>query len=137
MSSERLSKIDHVIERGIKAGGYPGASVVVGRRGAAVWEKGFGQLGWNASDPEVTPGTIYDIASLTKVVGTTTAVMLLYDEDKIQLDEPVKTYLPEFSGGNKDLVTVRMLLEHRSGLPPGRDLWRMHGTAADARNAVI
>jgi CubicO group peptidase (beta-lactamase class C family) len=137
MSAERLAKIDHVIERGIKAGGYPGAAVVVGRRGSAVWEKGFGHLGWNASDADVTPGSIYDLASLTKVVGTTTAVMLLYDEEKIQLDEPVKTYLPEFSGGNKDLVTVRMLLEHRSGLPAGRDLWRIASSPADARRAVL
>jgi CubicO group peptidase (beta-lactamase class C family) len=126
-----------VIERGIKAGGYPGAAVVVGRRGSAVWEKGFGRLGWSSSDAEVTPNTIYDLASQTKVVGTTTAVMLLYDEEKIQLDEPVKTYLPEFSGGNKDLVTVRMLLEHRSGLPAGRDLWRIASSPADARRAVL
>ena len=137
MSAERLAKIDHVIERGIKAGGYPGASVVVGRRGAAVWEKGFGHLGWNPSDPRVTANTIYDVASLTKVVGTTTAVMLLYDDEKIQLDEPVKTYLPEFAGGNKDLVTVRMLLEHRSGLPAGRELWRVASSPADARRAVL
>ena len=137
MSAERLAKIDHVIERGIKAGGYPGAAVVVGRRGSAVWQKGFGHLGWNASDADVTANTIYDLASLTKVVGTTTAVMLLFDEDKIQLDEPVKTYLPEFSGGNKDLVTVRMLLEHRSGLPAGRDLWRIASSPADARRAVL
>jgi serine-type D-Ala-D-Ala carboxypeptidase len=137
MSAERLAKIDHVIERGIKAGGYPGASVVVGRRGAAVWEKGFGHIGWSSSDPEVTANTIYDLASLTKVVGTTTAVMLLFDENKIALDEPVKTYLPEFSGGNKDLVTIRMLLEHRSGLPAGRDLWRIADSPDDARRAVL
>ena len=137
MSAERLAKIDHVIERGIKAGGYPGAAVVVGRRGAAVWQKGFGHLGWNPSDASVTANTIYDLASLTKVVGTTTAVMLLYDDEKIQLDEPVKTYLPEFSGGNKDSVTVRMLLEHRSGLPAGRDLWRIASSPADARRAVL
>src|ERR1700694_4078129 len=49
MSAARLAKIDHVIERGITAGGYPGAAVVVGRRGSAVWEKGFGRLGWSAS----------------------------------------------------------------------------------------
>jgi serine-type D-Ala-D-Ala carboxypeptidase len=137
MSAERLAKIDYVVERGIKAGGYPGASVVVGRRGAAVWERGFGHLGWNSSDAKVSASTIYDLASLTKVVGTTTAVMLLFDEDKIKLDEPVKSYLPEFSGGNKDLVTVRMLLEHRSGLPAGRDLWRLASSPADARRAVL
>jgi CubicO group peptidase (beta-lactamase class C family) len=136
MSAERLAKIDHVIERGIKAGGYPGAAVVVGRRGAAVWEKGFGRLAWNSST-EVSANTIYDLASLTKVVGTTTAVMLLFDEGKIELDQPAKTYLPEFSGGDKDLVTVRMLLEHRSGLPAGRDLWRLASSPADARRAVL
>lgn len=137
MSAERLAKIDHVVQRGIKAGGFPGAAVVVGRRGAAVWEKGFGKLGWSSSDQPVTENTIYDLASLTKVVGTTTAVMLLFDEDKIRLDEPVRTYLPEFSGGDKDIVTVRMLLEHRSGLPAGRDLWRLASSPADARRAVL
>jgi serine-type D-Ala-D-Ala carboxypeptidase len=137
MSAERLAKIDHVVERGISAGGYPGAAVVVGRRGAAVWEKGFGRIGWNSSDAAVSENTIYDLASLTKVVGTTTALMLLFDEGKVKLDEPVHSYLPDFTGGNKDLVTVRMLLEHRSGLPAGRDLWRIASSPADARRAVI
>ena len=138
MSSERLAKIDHVVERGISAGGYPGASVVVGRRGAAVWEKGFGKLSWERGSAPVTADrTIYDLASLTKVVGTTTAVMVLYDEGKIRLDDPVSVYVPEFSGGDKDRVTVRMLLEHRSGLPAGRDLWRIAHSPAEARAAVI
>ena len=64
MSSDRLETIDRVIQRGIAAGGYPGAAVVVGRRGAAVWEKGFGHLGWTANSPSVLPDrTIYDLAS--------------------------------------------------------------------------
>jgi CubicO group peptidase (beta-lactamase class C family) len=138
MSSERLAKIDHVIERGISAGGYPGAAVVVGRRGAAVWQKGFGKLSWEkGSTPVAAARTIYDLASLTKVVGTTTAVMVLYDEGKIRLDDPVSVYVPEFSGGDKDRVTVRMLLEHRSGLPAGRDLWRIAHSPEEARVAVI
>jgi CubicO group peptidase (beta-lactamase class C family) len=138
MSSERLEKIDHVIQRGISAGGYPGASVVVGRRGAAVWEKGFGKLSWDRNSAQVTPDrTIYDLASLTKVVGTTTALMVLYDEGKIHLDDPVSQYIPAFSGGAKDRVTLRMLLEHRSGLPAGRDLWRTAHTPAEARDEVI
>lgn len=138
MSSERLAKIDHVVQRGIAAGGYPGAAVVVGRRGAAVWEKGIGRLSWEKTSAWVsTDRTIYDLASLTKVVGTTSALMVLYDEGKIRLDEPVKTYIPEFSGGEKDRVTLRMLLEHRSGLPAGRDLWRIAHTPEEARAAVI
>jgi serine-type D-Ala-D-Ala carboxypeptidase len=138
MSSERLAKIDHVVERGISAGGYPGAAVVVGRRGAAVWEKGFGKLSWESSSTRVSADkTIYDLASLTKVVGTTTAIMVLYDEGKIHLDDPVSVYIPEFSGGAKDRVTVRMLLEHRSGLPAGRDLWRSAHSPEEARAEVI
>jgi CubicO group peptidase (beta-lactamase class C family) len=138
MSSERLAKIDHVIERGIAAGGYPGGSVVVGRRGAAVWEKGFGRQSWEkTSAPVSADKTIYDLASLTKVVGTTSALMILYDEGRIRLDDPVSHYVPAFSGGPKDQVTVRMLLEHRSGLPAGRDLWRIAHTPEEAREAVI
>ena len=138
MSSERLAKIDHVIERGISAGGYPGAAVVVGRRGAAVWQKGFGKLSWERGSSQVVAAkTIYDLASLTKVVGTTTAIMVLYDEGKIHLDDPVSVYVPQFSGGDKDRVTVRMLLEHRSGLPAGRDLWRSAHSPEEARAEVI
>ena len=138
MSASRLATINRVVERGIKAGGYPGASVVVGRKGAVVWEKGFGRLGWakDASDVSVER-TIYDLASLTKVVGTTTALMILYDEGKIHLDDSVVKYIPEFTGGGKETVTIRQLLEHRSGLPAGRDLWRIAHTAEEARAAVI
>ncbi len=138
MSAARLATIDRVIERGLKAGGYPGASVVVGRKGATVWEKGFGRLGWTEeSGPVVAERTIYDLASLTKVVGTTTAVMLLFDEGKLSLDDRVSMYIPEFVGGGKENVTIRMLLEHRSGLPAGRDLWRVAHTPEEARAAVI
>lgn len=138
MSAERLAMIDHVVTRGISAGGYPGAAVVVGRRGAAVFERGYGRLSWEKSSAAVRADrTIYDLASLTKVVGTTTAIMVLFDEGKVHLDDAVSQYIPEFSGGAKDLVTVRMLLEHRSGLPAGRDLWRIASTPAEARQAVI
>ena len=138
MSAARLATIDRVIERGIKAGGYPGAAVVVGRRGATVWEKGFGRLGWTSeSGSVVAERTIYDLASLTKVVATTTAVMILFDEGKLALDDAVSRFIPEFSGDGKETITVRMLLEHRSGLPAGRDLWRIAHTPEEARAAVI
>ena len=138
MSAARLANIDRVVERGIRAGGYPGAAVVVGRKGAAVWEKGFGRLGWTGdAGSVVAERTIYDLASLTKVIGTTTAVMILFDEGKLRLDDRVVQYIPEFGGGAKDNVTIRMLLEHRSGLPAGRDLWRLASTPEEARAAVI
>jgi CubicO group peptidase (beta-lactamase class C family) len=138
MSASRLESIDRVVQRGITAGGYPGAAVVVGRKGATVWEKGFGRLSWGTtSAPVDAEHTIYDIASLSKVVGTTTAIMVLYDEKKIDLDAPVFRYIPSFSGGLKDEVTVRDLLTHRSGLPAGRDLWRKAHSPQEARDMVI
>ncbi len=138
MSAERLEAIDRVVQRGVSEGGYPGAAVVIGRKGSAVLQKGYGHIGWTGGSAAVSAAsTIYDLASLTKVIGTTTAVMILYDEGKLDLEAPVKRYVPAFSGGNKDLVTVRQLLLHRSGLPAGRDIWRIAHTPAEARRAVI
>ena len=116
----------------------PRRRVVVGRKGAAVWEKGFGKLSWSTVSGNVdAENTIYDLASLSKVVGTTTAIMILYDEKKVDLDAPVFRYLPAFSGGLKDEVTVRELLTHRSGLPAGRDLWRIARSPQEARDMVL
>src|SRR3954465_14220528 len=138
MSGNRLGAIERVVERGIKAGGYPGASVVVGRKGAAVFEKGFGKLSWSSnSTPVDAQRTIYDVASLTKVVATTTAIMILYDEKKIGLDDQIVNYIPTFGGGDKDRVTIRMLLTHTSGLPAGRDVWRIAQTPLEARAMVL
>ncbi len=138
MSAHRLGAIDRVVMRGISAGGYPGAAVVVGRNGYSVWQRGFGRLSWATSSPRVTADrSIYDLASLTKVIGTTTAIMVLYDQGRVALDAPVAAYLPAFTGGYKDSVTVRQLLTHRSGLPSGRDLWRLATNAQDARRYVM
>ena len=138
MSSSRLAAIERVVERGIKAGGYPGASVIVGRKGAAVFEKGFGRLTWSPNSiPVDAVRTIYDVASLSKVVGTTTAIMILYDENKIRLDDPIVSSIPTFGGGDKDKVTVRQLLTHTSGLPAGRDIWRIAQTPLEARALVL
>lgn len=139
MSAARLAVIDRVVQRGISAGGYPGASVVVGRRGGIVVQRGFGHLDWkgNTSNPVNPTETLYDLASLTKVVGTTAAVMALYDDGKIQISDRVVKYLPEFSGGLNDFVTIEHLLTHRSGLPAGRDIWKIANSASEARTAIL
>jgi CubicO group peptidase (beta-lactamase class C family) len=137
MSAERLATIDRVVQRGVTAGGYPGAAVVVGRKGYSVWQKGFGNLDWSGRSRVSSEASIYDLASLTKVVATTTAIMLLYDQGKVDLNAPVSRYIPEYAGGLKDLVTIQHLLTHRAGLPAGRELWRIARTPADARQAVL
>jgi CubicO group peptidase (beta-lactamase class C family) len=137
MSAERLGTIERVVQRGLSAGGYPGAAVIVGRKGYSVLSRGYGSLDWSGRVPVSTQESLYDLASLTKVVGTTTAVMVLFDQGKIALDAPVARYLPDFSGGLRDQVTIRHLLTHRGGLPAGRELWRHGTTPAEARAAVL
>ncbi len=138
MSADRLAIVDRIVQRGITAGAYPGAAVVVGRRGFAVWQKGYGRLGWTSTSPAVDPAeSIYDLASLTKVIALTTAVMILYDEGKLSLDAKVQDYLPAFTGAMKERVTIRHLLTHRSGLPPGRQLWRTARTPEEAWSQVL
>ena len=138
MSADRLASVEHIVTRGIEAGGYPGAAVVVGRKGAVVLQRGFGRLSWSTESSPVSADTsIYDVASLTKVVGTTAAIMALYDDGKIQLDAPVTRYLPQFTGGLNDMVTVGDLLTHRSGLPAARDIWRGASTPEAARAMVL
>jgi serine-type D-Ala-D-Ala carboxypeptidase len=136
MSGSRLAMIDDVVLRGIRAGGFPGAAVIVARKGSIVWEHGYGTLDWRSGVAVDAERTMYDLASLTKVVATTAAAMVLVDQGKLRLDERVTHYLPTFSGGAKDQVTIRDLLMHRSGLPAGREISRRAGSKA-ARKAVV
>lgn len=100
----------------VEEGRIPGAVLLVVQDGRVVMEKAFGwrQLG----DPPLpmSRGTVFDLASVTKVMATTFAVMLLVDEGRVVLDQPVSEYLPDFRGGGKDAITVRHLLTHRAGL---------------------
>ena len=136
MSASRLAAIDEVVRRGISAGGFPGAAVVVGRHGAIVWERGYGTLDWRSGVAVDAERTMYDVASLTKVAATTAAAMVLVDRGRLRLDERVQRYLPAFTGEGKDQVTIRELLTHRSGLPAGRDISRHDGPEA-ARKAIL
>jgi CubicO group peptidase (beta-lactamase class C family) len=137
MSTERLRDIDRALLAGLGAGGYPGIVAIVGRREGVVWRRGFGRVTWSMLSAPVTPmETIYDVASLTKVVATTMAAMVLWDDGRLPLDAPVSRYLPTFSGGWRDEVTIEHLLTHRSGLPAGPSLGGATSVAA-ARQALL
>lgn len=122
MDASRLDRIEYVVNQGIKYGAYPGASVVVGKNGVIIFEKGYGHTTYTDSNTVIPIHTMYDLASLTKVVSATTAIMYLYDRGLIKLDDKVSQYLPEFEGGAKNNVTIQHLLTHTSGLPSGRSL---------------
>jgi CubicO group peptidase (beta-lactamase class C family) len=123
-SREGLRRAERALEEEFARGGFPGAALAIGRYDQVVVERGIGRLGWDPAEPRVDPDyTVYDIASLTKVVAATTAVMLLVEDGLMELDERVSTYLPEFVGDGKARVTIRQLLTHTSGLPAGANLW--------------
>jgi len=111
-----LSEADAVVARAISEKAFPGAVLAVGKDGALAQLRAFGRLSYEPDAPEVTPETIYDLASLTKIVVTTTAAMMLADQARLDLDKPVSAFLPEFRGGARDRVTLRNLLTHSSGL---------------------
>jgi CubicO group peptidase (beta-lactamase class C family) len=114
---QSFAEIDQLAEAGRRQGIYPAAVVVIGRRDSILYARGYGHFTWSPRSPVPTPDSTYwDIASITKVVGTASAVMRLVDAGRIDLDAPVRRYLPRFSGGLKDQVTIRMLLDHTSGL---------------------
>lgn len=116
----RIAAVLQPIADEIGSGAFPGAAVAFGRGEREVYTFGLGATGWTRNATPVDPGvTRYDLASLTKVVATSAAVMLLVDEGRISLDDPVSDYLPNFAEGPKAEVTIRHLLNHTSGLPAG------------------
>jgi uncharacterized protein YbbC (DUF1343 family)/CubicO group peptidase (beta-lactamase class C family) len=115
------AKIDARIEEAIGAGLIPGAVVTIGHNGKVVYSKVYGSKSLVPAPSPMTEDTIFDAASLTKVIATTSAVMKLFEEGRIGTNDPVTKYLPEFQGGNSN-ITIRDLMTHFSGLRPDLDL---------------
>jgi CubicO group peptidase (beta-lactamase class C family) len=114
---QSFASIDAAVRDGIQKGIYPGAVVIIGRRDSLLYARGYGHFTWSPSSPVPRPdSTLWDIASITKVVSTAATALRLVDQGKLDLEAPVRRYLPRFSGGPKNQVTVRMLLDHTSGL---------------------
>ena len=134
------ASFDPPVLDGIRQGAYPGAALVVGRRDTVLFAKGYGHLTWSATSRAVDPeSTMYDLASLTKVIATTPALMLLVERGRVRLDAPVATYLPELQGTPTARVTVRQLLAHTSGLRadiPDRELKALPDSAAVMRRVL-
>jgi uncharacterized protein YbbC (DUF1343 family)/CubicO group peptidase (beta-lactamase class C family) len=113
--------LDASTEQAIRDGLIPGAVIIVGHDGKIVHRKAYGARALVPAREAVTLDTIYDIASLTKVVATTPSIMKLYEQGKIKIDDPVTVYLPEFQGGTSK-ITIRNLMTHYSGLRPDLDI---------------
>ncbi len=118
----RMQGVDAVIDHAIQENNIPGAVLLVGHDGHVIYRKAYGERALEPRREPMTLNTIFDLASLTKVIVTTTSVMQLVEEGKIRLNDPVAKYLPEFAQNGKQDVTIRQLLTHFSGLEPDLDL---------------
>jgi len=118
--NRRLGKVERAVERAIEAGELPGAVIVARMGDELAFDGVYGAAVLVPERHEARLETIYDLASLTKVMATTAATMLLVAEGRIQLDAPVATYLPAFAERGKEKISVRHLLTHSSGLRPWR-----------------
>lgn len=128
----RLSGVDSIIQQSIADGNIPGAVLVVGHNGSVVYRKAYGMRSLEPRREAMTLDTIFDLASLTKVIATTTAAMQLFEQGKFRMNDPVSKYLPEFALNGKDDITIRQLMTHYSGLAPDLDLttpWEGKNTA--------
>jgi SSS family transporter len=110
--------IDRIVEAGIAAKKFPGAVVIAGHNGQIIFHKAYGNSSLIPAPEPMTEDTIFDVASLTKVLATAPAVMQLYEQGRFRLNDPVAQYLPEFAANGKQDITIRQLLTHYSGLPP-------------------
>src|ERR1051326_1248323 len=122
VSSERLAQMDAIIAGEIAEKHLPGAGVLVGREGRVVWRQRYGVRAVEPAQEVMTTDTIFDLASLTKVVATATSIMILVERGKLRLSDPVSHYIPELKGEGRERITIEQLLTHVSGYAPDFDL---------------
>ena len=132
-----FSTVDNTIEAAILAHAFPSAVLVVGSDKGILYENAYGRLTYDDTAKATTLNTIYDLASVTKVIAATSAIMLLYDQGKVDLNAPVASYIPEFAVNGKGDITVMNLLLHNSGLTAWTPFYQTMTTAAEVRNAVF
>ena len=122
-----LNQIDQIINRGIAEKKFPGAVVIAGHNGQVVFHRAYGKRAVAPVAEPMTEDTVFDVASLTKVLSTAPAIMQLYEQGRFLLNDPVSQYLPAFAANGKQDITIRQLLTHYSGLPADvslTDAWK-------------
>src|SRR5437879_3013724 len=122
VSTERLALMERVINDAIQRKELPGAVVLVGHRGHIVWRKAYGSRAVEPQREAMTADTIFDLASLTKVVATATSIMILVERGEVRLADPVVKFIPEMKGDGRDAITIEQLLTHTAGFAPDFDL---------------
>jgi len=136
---ERFRTAFHILSDAIAARSFPGCSIAVTLRGELVAHQAFGRFTFEADSPVVSVGSIFDLASVTKVAATTAMAMILYERGVLDLEAPVVAIVPEFATGDprRAGVTLRMLLSHSSGLPAYEKLFLRAQTREELLNLAF
>ncbi len=125
-----------ILAAGVSGRAFPAASVEVGRQAGPLWRQAFGTVTYAAGAPAATESTVFDLASLTKVIATTTLAMRAVDDGVLALSDPVASRMREWRGSDREHVTIRDLLEHASGLPAYLPFFRDHTGRAEFEPAI-
>ena len=131
-----FSRAADVVQRGVEARAFPAATVEVGTQTGVEWQHAFGRLDYDPDSPMTQKDTIFDLASLTKVIATTSLVMRLVDKEVLQLDHLLRDWIPEWRGTDREHVTVRSLLTHSSGLTGWLPFYRDYAGRQDFQHAI-
>ncbi len=131
LDAAQLRALDYLIDEGIHSGVFPGAVVLIARRGVVGWHQAFGNAQVVPQARPMALDTIFDLASLTKVLGTLPGALTLWQQGAFDLDTPVRVLVPEFAGDERKRATIRHLLAHTAGLPSWRALY-LHARTRDA-----
>lgn len=130
------AEIENLINKGINEKSFPGAQLIIESHGNTILEKNFGRYTYDADAPAVNANSIFDLASVTKVIATTTAIMQLYDKGRLNLNDNVSLYIPEFASQDKGDIKITNLLLHNSGLKAWVPFYKTFKTKEEVLNAI-
>ena len=135
--SNNFSEVDSLIQNGISDNAFPGAVLLIGDDNEIIYEKAYGRFTYENNSTQVKINTIYDLASLTKVIATTTAAMICVDKGLFKVDEFVYKYIQEFSDGEKKKIKIKNLLLHNSGLPSWKKYYGKNLSSEEITNDIF
>ena len=123
---KKFKSVDELINQAIKDSAFPGANLLIAKDGEVIYEKSYGHYTYDKLSTKVSSSTIYDLASVSKVIATTTAAMICIDRKLFQLDDKVSKYISKFGVNGKENITIRNLLLHNTGLPAFKKYYEMY-----------
>jgi beta-glucosidase-like glycosyl hydrolase/CubicO group peptidase (beta-lactamase class C family) len=125
LKDDSFDTIDDLMDKAIEDSVFPGAVLLVSKEGKVFYNKAFGNFTYDEDSKPIQTSTIFDLASVSKAIGTTNAAMKLVEENRLNLDSSVSFYLYEFNSKGKDKILIKNLLQHDSGLPPFKLFYKM------------